>query len=139
MAEAIFLHKLAERGLTHEFDVDSAGTGNWHEGETPDPRTIKTLADHGMKWFSHARQFNTTDFDEFDYILAMDSSNYSDLMRWPGCEPDKVRLLLDCIPDSARSDVPDPYSGGLGGFEQVFNMLDESCEFLLNEIVQEQR
>ena len=139
MAEAIFLHKLAERGLSSNFVVDSAGTGNWHEGETPDPRTIRTLSDHGMQWASHARQFHTNDFAESDLILAMDSSNVADLERWPGAQPEKVRLMLDCIPDSNRREVPDPYSGGLAGFENVFQMLNESCECLLNEILQQER
>lgn len=126
MAEAIFLHLINERSLHDQVVVDSAGTGGWHAGESADPRTIATLAAHGIACSSVARQLTTGNFREFDRLLAMDSSNLREMRAWPGAIPDKVSLFLPY-------DVPDPYYGGSDGFNRMFDMLMQGCIDLLDE------
>lgn len=79
MAEAIFRHKVEAAGLSDSFVIESAGTGDWHVGQLPDPRTIKVLAANGVTKLTRARQVKSTDFSEFDQIIAMDIANERDL------------------------------------------------------------
>lgn len=120
LAEGIMRSKLGK-----EYFVDSAGTGSWHVGQAPDKRSIAVAKKYGIE-ISHlrARQFQVKDFDEFDYILAMDSSNYRDILSLARSEEDrmKVRLILH------DQDVPDPYYGGEDGFELVYQLLDEAID-----------
>lgn len=120
LAEGIMRSKLGK-----EYFVDSAGTGSWHVGQAPDKRSIAVAKKYGIE-ISHlrARQFQVKDFDEFDYILAMDSSNYRDILSLARSEEDwmKVRLILH------DQDVPDPYYGGEDGFELVYQLLDEAVD-----------
>lgn len=120
LAEGIMRSKLGE-----EYFVDSAGTGSWHVGQAPDKRSIAVAKKYGIE-ISHlrARQFQVKDFDEFDYILAMDSSNYRDILSLARSEEDrmKVRMILH------DQDVPDPYYGGEDGFELVYQLLDEAVD-----------
>lgn len=134
MAEAIFTSKVKERGLESLISVDSAGTGNWHVGEVPDSRTISTLAKHGIAWVSRARQVKPSDFTEFDYVVAMDQANEADLVSWKGSDPDRVSLMMDWAAEVGE-EVPDPYYGGLDGFDKIFEMLDRAADGLLNHIV----
>lgn len=120
LAEGIMRSKLGK-----EYFVDSAGTGSWHVGQAPDKRSIAVAKKYGIE-ISHlrARQFQVKDFDEFDYILAMDSSNYRDILSLARSEEDrmKVRLILH------DQDVPDPYYGGEDGFELVYQLLVEAVD-----------
>lgn len=129
MAEGVLRHQLKERGFNTV--VDSAGTGGWHAGENPDPRAIKTMRSHGIDISKLvARQFIKNDFDQFDLILAMDESNYKDILSL-SANPDhhhKVKLILKYTNRVSNCSVPDPWYGNQDGFETVYQMLDEACD-----------
>lgn len=124
MAEAILRHRLEELGLD-DVEVDSAGTGAWHAGESADPRTLRTLRSRGIEHHGRARQLTSRDFTDFDLILPMDSQNLRDTLNWKGADPTRVRRFLD-------RDVPDPYYDHDHGFERVFEMLDAGCNELIS-------
>lgn len=134
MAESIFAHLVAEHGCGDRIKVDGAGTGHWHIGEPPDRRTILELERNGIRWMSNARQVQASDFEEFDYILAMDEQNRRDLLRL-GAPREKVRLILSFDPDADYDEVPDPYYGTQRDFTKVYQMLYPACEALLKEIL----
>ncbi len=131
MAESIFRHKVDRAGLAESFVIESAGTGDWHVGDNPDPRTIRVLAQNGVHEFSRARQVTSSDFAEFDHIIAMDLANERDLCDWNGSVPHRVSLMSSWGGDGGRIEVPDPYYGDFGGFEEVFKMLDSTTDGLL--------
>lgn len=131
-AEAIFRHRMAAAGVA--FDVDSAGTGGWHEGEAPDPRTQRVLRDHGIAPVGTARKVRPCDFDRFDLVVAMDRDNRDDLLA-SGADPSQVRLLLEWHPERRGEDVPDPYHGGPDGFLHMYRLIDRACAALLAELV----
>jgi len=117
--------------------VDSAGTGHWHIGNSPDKRSIEVGLNHGIDIRSQrGRQFSANDFDNFDIIFAMDISNKENILSLARNKNDinKVRLILDEIFPDENVDVPDPYYGGALGFEKVFEMLNEACNSLANRI-----
>ncbi len=128
MAEGMMKHQLSQRGLN--VMVDSAGTGGWHAGENPDPRAIKTMQQHGIDISKLvARQFKKNDFDQFDLILVMDESNEMDVLKLTNSESHhkKVKLILKYTSTSDLS-VPDPWYGGMDGFEKVYHMLYAACD-----------
>lgn len=125
MAEAILRHRADEMSV--EIEVDSAGTGAWHVGESADPRTLRTLRANGIAHHGRARRLETDDFTSFDLILTMDSQNLRDTLAWPGADASRVRRFLN-------RDVPDPYYDHDRGFDTVFEMLDEGCRRLLAEL-----
>ncbi|MBI1332993.1 MAG: low molecular weight phosphotyrosine protein phosphatase [Armatimonadetes bacterium] len=131
MAESVFRHKVQTAGLDHHFRIDSAGTGNWHVGDNPDHRTIRTLRDHGIHQYSRARQVRSQDFEEFDHLFAMDDMNLSDLRRWPDGKAEKVSLILDWDAATKGEFVPDPYYGDQKDFEQVYQLLDRATDEVL--------
>jgi protein-tyrosine phosphatase len=131
MAESIFRHRVNKAGLEESFLIESAGTGNWHVGDNPDPRTIKVLAGHGIHDFSRARQVRSSDFEVFDHIVAMDMANERDLMDWVGSKPEKISLMSSWNLGARRIEVPDPYYGTQQDFEEVFEMLDEASASML--------
>jgi protein-tyrosine phosphatase len=127
---------LAEGILTSKVDsskviVTSAGTGHWHIGNHPDPRSIAIARKHGLD-ISHqrGRQFSASDFSKYDYIYVMDSSNLKNVISLATTKADKakVSLILDQLFPNENVDVPDPYYGGDLGFDNVYKMLDEACE-----------
>ncbi len=126
MAEGI-MRKLGEKKV----EVDSAGTADYHIGFQPDKRMIATAKEHGVDISNlRARQFQSDDFDSFDLIFAMDSSNYQDIISLAKDDNDKqkVKMILD------NSNVPDPYYGGDEGFEHVYQLLHEACQKILEDI-----
>jgi protein-tyrosine phosphatase len=139
LAEGVFLHLVREAGLEYRFQVDSAGTGDWHVGERPDRRAVAVARRHGVELPSRARQVTPTDLDAFDHVLAMDRDNLRDLRRLArtGARAD-IRLLRTHDPARADSadgdDVPDPYYGGPSGFDLVYEMVHRSCAALLAEL-----
>ena len=135
LAEGIFQHKLSQHGLQDKYMVESAGTGNWHVGDLADSRMRATALRHGIALKSRARQVNKKDFKRFDMLLAMDRNNYLHLLGMVKKESDgeRVHMMRVFDPDVQQElDVPDPYFGGNRGFEDVYQMLDRSCENLLN-------
>ncbi len=112
--------------------VDSAGTAGYHIGNPPDPRSIAVAKKNGIDISAQrCRQFRTQDFDDFDYIFAMDRENLANLQRMARHQQDldKISLLLQ---DSGTGleEVPDPYYGGKDGFDLVFEMIEQACRRL---------
>ena len=138
LAEGVFNHLAAQAGRAHEFEVDSCGTGGWHAGEPPDPRTREVAQQHGITLNRRARQFQRSDFNGFDLIIAMDRGNVSDLLSFSSLKPDhraKLKLLREYDPHADGSlDVPDPWYGGMDGFERVYQMIERSAKKLLESI-----
>lgn len=136
LAEGVFLHLVREAGLTHRFEVDSAGTGDWHVGERPDARAVAVAKKHGVELPSRARQVTPADLDAFDHVLAMDRENLRDLERMArrGAAAD-IRLLRRHDPVRDGDDVPDPYYGGPSGFDLVYEMVHRSCAALLDGLL----
>ena len=134
LAEGIFRDIAAKAGRADEFDVDSAGTGGWHQGHKPDRRSIAVAARHGIDISrQRARRVVDQDFFRFDLILAMDEDNLTDLRdRAPASALGKVHLF-DAFTRSGTQDVPDPYYGGPEGFETVYAMLFAGCSMLLDD------
>ena len=117
--------------------VDSAGTGSWHVGEQPDPRSVDVARKNGIDISTQrGRQFSRNDFHDFDKIYVMDNSNMKDVMDL--CpHPDlrkKVQLILDELFPNDNVDVPDPYYGGSSGFDNVFDMLDQACQEIAEKL-----
>ncbi len=136
-AEGIFRHLLRERGLADSVVVDSAGTGAWHVGKSPDSRAAAEASRRGIELSGKARQFSSSDFDRFDYVIALDDMNASDLAEIaPSAEArNKVRLLRSFEPGAPPgASVPDPYYGGARGFEEVFDICEAACAGLLDHI-----
>lgn len=133
---------LAEGILKSKIDaskiyVDSAGTGGWHVGELPDPRSVAIAAEHQLDLTDQrCRKFVIEDFDRFDWIFVMDQSNLKDVLSMSRDENDrnKVKLILDLLDPDGGNEVPDPYYGGSGGFESVFQLLNEACDELVKEL-----
>lgn len=131
MAESIFVDLVRKAGREAEFEIDSAGLGDWHVGQLPDRRTVAELKRRGIEWTSRARQVKTADFERFDLILAMDRANERELLRW-GAPREKVRMMLSFDPAAVLDEVPDPYYGGPGEFVDTFDLLLPACKGLLD-------
>ena len=130
LAEGLLKAKIEEKGL--DWHIDSAGTGAWHIGEPPDPRSVEIAKANGIDITDQrARKFRGYDLEEFDLILAMDSSNFMSIMRQANDqeEKDKVKMILNFSHPDRNLNVPDPYYND--GFEQVFQMLDKACEDII--------
>lgn len=136
MAEGVFIDLLEKKGLSDQFEVDSAGTGAYHIGKLPDPRMIETAKYHEINLISKARQVHKSDFTKFDFIVAMDKNNYHDLLANAPDEATAQLVMMrkyDPMPEDGN--VPDPYYGGVEGFENVYQILTRSCEKFL-EVIQ---
>ncbi|MBK97177.1 MAG: protein tyrosine phosphatase [Balneola sp.] len=134
-AEGIFQQKVTECDLNTFFYIDSAGTSAYHVGEKANAISRRIAESHGVSLLSRARQFNSKDFYKFDLILAMDSSNYTNIMKLKsGITNSQVELMRSFDPIGSNEDVPDPYYGGINGFENVFTILMRSSEELLKQL-----
>ncbi len=138
-AEGAMRGLVREAGLDGTITLDSAGTGGWHVGSAPDTRATAAARARGIDLEGSARQVTREDFERFDLILAMDRSNLRDLRELAPDEParERVRLLREFDPASAGAsdlDVPDPYYGGPGGFDEVLDLVGAACAGLLAEI-----
>lgn len=133
LAEGILKSKLPEEN----FFVDSAGTSNYHVGDMPDRRSIDIARTNNIDIaYQRGRQFKTSDFDRFDHIYAMDQSNYQNILRLARNESDKnkVKMILNELYPNENMDVPDPYYGGVDGFKNVFNLLDDACSIIASKL-----
>ncbi|MEM1308994.1 MAG: low molecular weight protein-tyrosine-phosphatase [Cyanobacteria bacterium P01_H01_bin.153] len=137
-AENIMNHLLESRQLTHQFSCDSAGTASYHIGSSPDRRMAQAARQQGIELVGQARQFQASDFEAFDWILAMDDSNYRDILRLDpaGQYTQKVRKMCDFSRHHSDTEVPDPYYGGADGFRYVIDLLMDACEGFLEELLQ---
>jgi len=133
LAEGILKHKIEKLGLS--WQVDSAGTGDYHTGSMPDSRSIAVAKKYNIDISGQqARQFKTKDFTYFDLILVMDASNYRNVVNLARDEEDinKVKLIMNLAKPGENLEVPDPYWNN-DGFEQVFAMLDLACDNLIEK------
>jgi protein-tyrosine phosphatase len=137
MAEGSFRHLVKQEGVEHLVEIDSAGTGAWHVGESPDNRATATAIQRGIDIsMQQARKVRLEDFEYFDYLLAMDQENHMNLKQLaPKEHKHKVRLFLSFAPDQPEREVPDPYYGGDYGFEHVLDLVQAASRGLLYEIV----
>lgn len=135
LAEAIFNEKIRKKGLQDAFEVDSAGTGHWHIGKPPDPRSIMIAKKNNIP-ISHTGQQFSSDHKIHDYILAMDSDNMQTILQVLGSHHNGLYLIRYFDTDHQDADVPDPYYGGDDGFQNVYNILDRSCEQLIQYLVE---
>lgn len=135
LAQGILEKKSEENNIN--IYVDSAGTGGWHVGSSPDLRSINVAKKHYID-ISHqkARIFSTYDFKEFDKIYVMDTSNYRDLIRLCSNEKEcsKIELILKNIDSENNPSVPDPYYGKENGFENIYRLLEKACTKIMSEI-----
>ncbi|MFE2041733.1 low molecular weight protein-tyrosine-phosphatase [Streptomyces sp. NPDC059477] len=134
MAESVFRARVAEAGLADRVVVDSAGTGGWHEGDPADPRTVSVLEAHGYGGGHSARQFQASWFAGLDLVIALDSGHLKVLRGLAPTAGDaaKVRLLRAYDPTAGDDlDVPDPYYGGMAGFEACLEMVEAASDGLL--------
>ncbi len=148
-AEGVMRSLVREAGLENSIELDSAGTGAWHVGSPPDARAVAAARARGITLHGSARQVSGDDFDEFDLVLAMDRSNMRELRQLAPGEQEraKVRLLREFDPrahdgsdrvaqdrDGEALEVPDPYYGAPGGFDEVFDLVQAACAGLLAQI-----
>lgn len=120
-----------------KFQVDSAGTSNFHIDAQPDERSVDVAKKNGLDiTHQRGRQFKTIDFERFDHIFVMDNSNYADVVKLTKSESDKakVKLILDKLFPKENVDVPDPYYGGESGFDKVFDLLDKTTDVIAKEL-----
>jgi protein-tyrosine phosphatase len=134
LAEAIFKHKISERGLSHLIEADSCGTANYHVGHSPDPRTIANALKNGISIDHSGQQLCVRHIEEYDFIIAMDKSNHQNILKLDtnGVHSKKISLMrsydLECDDES----VPDPYYGGERDFQRVFEIVDRSVDSFIS-------
>ncbi|WP_421711123.1 low molecular weight protein-tyrosine-phosphatase [Alcanivorax sp.] len=135
-AEAVFRERVIAAGLEAHIRIDSAGTGDWHIGRAPDPRTREAAARRGYQMDTlRARQVSPQDFYEFDVVLAMDNTNLADLQAM---QPADVNVtlgrFLDYSTAASVKEVPDPYYGGEDGFDRVLDLIEGGADGLLDAL-----
>lgn len=145
LAEGVFRHLASERGLLEHFEIDSSGTSGYHQGEPPDPGSVKVARANGID-ISHqrSRQLVRADLSRFDHLVAMDTSNRRNVLKLAGGESG-VRGHLWLMRNFEKSDtggghdvgVPDPWGGGPRGFEEVYRIVRASCSNFLDHLVRE--
>jgi protein-tyrosine phosphatase len=135
-AEGAFRKLVENAGLSKRIQIDSAGTANWHQGRAPDPRTIAAARKRGMDLSAlRARAIKLSDFNEFDYMLAMDEDNLANLKSLkPAGYNGYLGLFLAFSSQTAYLEVPDPYHGGSEGFELVLDLIEDAAVGLLESI-----
>ncbi len=129
-------HLLEKRDLQSKISCDSAGTSSYHIGSPPDSRMTAAAKKRGINLVGRARQFTVADFDQFDLILAMDDSNYRNILALDpsGKYAQKVKRMCDFCQTHADREVPDPYYGGADGFDYVISLLMDACQGLLQDL-----
>ena len=135
LAEGILASKLPE----DKFRIDSAGTGSWHIGHSPDERSIAVAKKNKIDISKQkGRQFDTSDFEVFDHIYVMDNSNLKDIIKLAKTSEHKkkVQLILNELFPNENVDVPDPYFGLQNGFDMVYEMLDEATDLLAKKLIE---
>ena len=130
-------HLVEQAGLSDDIICDSAGTGGYHIGASPDRRMATAALSRGITLKGRARQFQKSDFENFDLILVMDRENYQDILSLDpaGKYRDKVRLMCDFASHHSEREVPDPYYGGPEGFNKVIDLLLDACDGLLQHVI----
>ena len=139
-AHGVMQHKVAERGLTQRIEIDSSGTHAYHVGEKSDARSRALATKKGIDMeYIRARKISINDYDEFDYILAMDAENLELIEYYaPENYSARISLFLHYANQAGLTDeevVPDPYYGGDAGFEHVFELVDLGCDALIEHVL----
>lgn len=139
LAESIFRHLARERGVEHRFEIDSAGTSGYHEGDPPDRRSVAMARTRGVEVVGRSRPILPDDLHEWDYVIVMDTENraHVDDMRSATGGAARVHRLREWDPDAGDGDVPDPYYGGARGFEDVHDIVERSCAALLDHLLED--
>jgi protein-tyrosine phosphatase len=134
-AEGVTRALIADSELDGDIEVESAGTGGWHMGDPPDPRSVAAAAERGVELEGEARQVGPEDFERFDLLVAMDRSNRDELLNLAPDEDarKKVRLLRE-LGEGVDEDVPDPYYGGEEGFAEVVEIIERNCRALIGQL-----
>lgn len=135
MAEGVFQDMVDKAGLGDQISVDSAGTGDWHVGQQAHAGTRKVLKQHNIDYQGRARQFIARDLSQFDYVLAMDSSNLSNIKRLNSTGNAEIQMFLHYAKAANLTDeinVPDPYY--TGGFDVVYALVEKGSQALLDHI-----
>ncbi|MCC7460816.1 MAG: low molecular weight phosphotyrosine protein phosphatase [Proteobacteria bacterium] len=135
--EAIFKALVTKNGLSDKIKVDSAGSNDYHVGEAPNKHSTQSASKRGYKLEGRSRQYTEKDFEDFDYILGMDASNEPHLKALaPDGFKTQIISFIDLCPTykGKFEDVPDPYYGGIDGFDLVLDVVEEGCENLLQKI-----
>ncbi len=137
-AQGVFERLVEQTGLRQEIEIDSAGTHAYHIGHSPDPRSQAAAMRRGIDLGAQrARRVEVVDFERFDYVLAMDEENFQQLQTI--CPPQyahKLRLFLEFAPELPNTQVPDPYYGGPGGFNEVLDLVETASEGLMRHLRQ---
>lgn len=137
--EGVMRHVVEAAGVADRFVIDSAGTGSWHIGHPPDPRSAAAAAARGITLEGQARQVSSHDFEVFDLLLAADQLNFRDLAAIAPTDEDeaKIHMLRSFDPMSTPDDleVPDPYYGGASGFDDVIDLVEAACQGLLDDVL----
>lgn len=137
LAEHLFIHLARQHGVGEGYLAESAGMGDYHMGESPDPRMRRVASEFGLNYDGRARQFSLADFDRFDLIIPMDLDNRAALFKLTRNQQDekKIITLRTFDPQGKPSDsVPDPYYGGGEGFYNTYEVVERSCQGLLNAL-----
>lgn len=141
-AEAIMKKVIADKDLSNQIEVDSAGTIDYHEGEQADTRMMASAGNRGFNIDSIARQFDPNiDFDNFDYIVTMDNDNFEDIKLLDDEDKyhHKIFRMADFCETFSSNKIPDPYYSGKDGFELVLDMLEDSTKGLLNKVINDDK
>ena len=138
-AEAIFINLITEMNLKNKLFVDSAGTGSWHVGKRADSRMRHAAKKRGINISSQARRINKNDFEKFNYILAMDNSNFQNILNLKNRENAsdfaEILKIQDFSSKFNEKEVPDPYFGGDEGFDNVLDILEDSVGGFFTNII----
>ncbi len=139
-AESVFNGLIKAKGLSDYFIVESAGTGGWHIGQEPDARMRRQGERRGLIFSKLGQQLGKKDFARFDYLVTMDDSNYHDALLLAGNDDDRKKVVkLAAFHSSGTVDkVPDPYYGGVEGFDLVLDILEDTCANFLRYVLDSQ-
>jgi len=137
LAEGVFRDLARQRGVEDHFRIDSAGTSAYHIGSAPDDRSAAEALRRGLELTGSARQVAAEDLHEFDWVIAMDAENHAELERLHAAVGGRARLhrLREWDAEADSADVPDPYYGGDSGFSDVHDIVERSCERLLDTLL----
>lgn len=145
LAEGIFCELVKQNGLTSEISCDSAGTHSYHIGNLPDHRSRRVASNSGLMLTHRARKLVSDDFGLFDYVVAMDESNFQNIQilshRSTGFEmpEDRLFLMREFDTNTTEKNIPDPYYEDIAAFEEVYKLLTGCCENLLAFLVERHR
>ena len=136
-AHCVFQHMVDEAGLSDQFEIESAGTIGFHQGEPPDRRMQQVMRERGIPIIGRSKQLDSFDMEHYDLILAMDKDNLDGARSIARGDEQRAKVKLFCqyCTEHAETEVPDPYYGGDKGFEHVMDLIEDGCQGLLRELM----